>query len=158
MSDTPEGNPQSDFEQFSSDDSMETQHISTNFELDEDLLLFSDVDTRPAVPGERRTLRLFIPQEVNPLIFFNPDHLFIGRGGKNIQLDVNLSEQYGWMLGVSRKHAEIVFDMGHYYLADLNSTNGTFLNSTRLRPNERYPLESADQIRLGHFLIIVAIP
>ncbi|GAB5491021.1 MAG: hypothetical protein Phog2KO_12360 [Phototrophicaceae bacterium] len=157
MTDSPNDNSQSDLPNFEAD-TMDTQYLSTNFDLEEELAGFSELDTRPSIPGERRTLRLFIPQETDPLVFFNPEYLSIGRGGKNIQLDINLSEQYGWMLGVSRKHAEIVFDMGRYYIADLSSTNGTFLNSTRLRPAERYPIESADQIRLGHFLMIVAIP
>ncbi len=157
MDDTPQDNSHTDLDNFGSDDATETQDVPTEFDLD-DLASFSVLETHPALPGERRTLRLYIPQETEPLIFFNPEQLYIGRGGKDIQLDINLSNQYGWMLGVSRKHAEIVYDMGRYYLADLSSTNGTFLNSTRLRPNERYPLESADQIRLGHFLMIVAIP
>lgn len=140
-------------------DALDTQYVSTNFEYDgEDINLISDLDTHPALPGQRRTLSLYIPQEVDPLVFFNPGRLVLGRGGKGVSLDVNLSEQYGWMLGVSRKHAEIIYDSGQYYLADLNSTNGTFLNSTRLRPQERYPMESADQIRMGHFLMIVSIP
>ncbi len=140
------------------DETMPTQDIPAEFDFDEDIHLISELDTRPALPGQRRTLRLFIPQEVDPLIFFSPERLVMGRGGGDIKLDVNLSEQYGWMLGVSREHAEIVYDEGVYYLADLNSTNGTFLNSTRLRSMERYPIESADQIRMGHFLMIVAIP
>ena len=157
MDDVPQDDAQAGLEHFDSDDAQETQDISADFDM-EDILNLSTIETHPALPGERRIMRLYIPQETEPLIFFNPEHLYIGRGGKDIQLDINLSDQYGWMLGVSRKHAEIVYDMGNYYLADLNSTNGTFLNSTRLNPNERYPLESADQIRLGHFLMIVAIP
>lgn len=137
-------------------DALETQYVSTNYDYD-DINLISELDTRPALPGQRRTLNLYIPQEVEPLTFFNPERLTIGRGGKGINLDVNLSERYGWMLGVSREHAEIIYESGQYYLADLDSTNGTFLNSTRLRPQERYPLESADQIRMGHFLMLVSI-
>lgn len=137
-------------------DALETQYVSSDFQLDDtDLNLSSMLDTRPALPGSRRVLRIFVPQEIEPLMFVSPDRLVMGRGGKGVKLDVNLSEQYGWMLGVSREHAEIVYEQGQYYISDLNSTNGTFLNSSRLRPNERYPLESADQIRMGHFLMIV---
>ncbi|MGJ3239791.1 MAG: FHA domain-containing protein [Anaerolineae bacterium] len=150
--------PQQDKPEFELGDSFETQNLSTDFEFEDTVSRFSEMDTRPAMPGQRRTIRLYIPQEVEPLVFFNPERLVIGRGGEGISLDVNVSEQYGWMLGVSREHAEIIYDMGLYYLADLDSTNGTFLNSSRLRPFERYPLESSDQIRMGHFLMIVAIP
>jgi len=147
----------SDNQELNISDPVETQNVSTQYDYDE-INLLSELDTRPALPGQRRTLRIYIPQEVDPLVFFDPDRIVMGRGGKDIRLDLNLSEQYGWMLGVSRKHAEIVFDMGSYYITDLNSTNGTFLNSTRLAPNERYQIESADQIRMGHFLMIIAIP
>ncbi|MGB7339362.1 MAG: FHA domain-containing protein [Phototrophicaceae bacterium] len=144
-------------EELNISDNVYTQEVSTNFDFDNSLHIFSELDTHPAL-GQRRTLRLFIPQETEPLEFFSPDRLVLGRGGKGIRLDVNLAERYGWMLGVSREHAEIVYDAGRYYLADLNSTNGTWLNSTRLNPMERYPLDSSDQIRMGHFLMLVSIP
>ncbi|MEM9950485.1 MAG: FHA domain-containing protein [Chloroflexota bacterium] len=141
---------------ISSDDAF-TQEVSPHYEGGEDLHVFSELDTRPAL-GRRRVFRLFIPRETEPLEFFSLDRLVIGRGGKGVQIDLNLSEHYGWMLGVSRQHAEIVYDTGTYYITDLGSTNGTWLNSTQLSPNERYPLESHDQIRLGHFLMLVSVP
>lgn len=136
-------------------DTVETQYVSTDFDFDEDSMFPDELDTRPALPGKRRLLQIYVPQETEPLTFFNPDRLVMGRGGVGIQLDVDLSTNYGWMLGVSRRHAEIVYEDERYYVADLGSTNGTFLNSTRLVQGERYPLESTDQIRMGHFLMIV---
>jgi len=35
----------------------------------------------------------------------------------------------------SRHHAQIAFDGQHYFIIDLNSTNGTYLGGTRLNPN-----------------------
>lgn len=43
--------------------------------------------------------------------------------GRHPECDVQIDDG-----SVSRQHAEIRFDRGHYYLQDLNSRNGTFLN------------------------------
>ena len=47
---------------------------------------------------------------------------------------------------VSRYHAKIIRKDGVYYLIDLNSTNGTFLNGKILNYNESVPLKSMDTI------------
>lgn len=142
-------------EEINISDTLETQYVSTNYDYDEDTAFPNELDTRPALQSAKRTLHIYVPQMTEPLRFFNPERVVMGRGGQGIALDVDLSANYGWMLGVSREHAEIVYEDEQYYVADLNSTNGTWLNSTRLVAGERYPLESADQIRMGHFLMIV---
>ena len=50
--------------------------------------------------------------------------------------------------GVSRKHAEIVHTDNSYYLRDLSSTNGTFVNSEKVS-GEDHLLQDGDSIRLG---------
>ena len=50
--------------------------------------------------------------------------------------------------GVSRKHAEIVQTDDGYYLRDLASTNGTFVNDKKIS-GEDYLLKDGDSIRLG---------
>ena len=50
---------------------------------------------------------------------------------------------------VSRMHARIESEGGFYYIEDLNSTNGTFHNGTRLSPYERRKLQPEDELRLG---------
>jgi len=47
---------------------------------------------------------------------------------------------------VSRIHAGIERRDGKYFLTDLNSTNGTFLNGERLEANEYRQLRSGDEI------------
>jgi hypothetical protein len=49
-------------------------------------------------------------------------------------------------LNVSRRHAEVRREGSAFVLADLGSTNGTFLNGRRV---ERAPLEDGDVITLG---------
>lgn len=50
---------------------------------------------------------------------------------------------------VSRLHARIHESEGTYYLEDLNSTNGTFLNEQRLSAYTRVPLKEGDVLRFA---------
>ncbi len=50
---------------------------------------------------------------------------------------------------ISRMHAQIIQENGQYYVIDLSSTNGTWLNETKLDPNMKYPLCSTDTITLA---------
>ncbi|MBI2339075.1 MAG: FHA domain-containing protein [Deltaproteobacteria bacterium] len=54
---------------------------------------------------------------------------------------------------VSRNHAEIVKAGNDFFLVDLESGNGTFLNSRKLKPHEKNLLRSADRIRIEDFEI-----
>lgn len=51
---------------------------------------------------------------------------------------------------VSRRHARIVCQSGQYYLEDLGSTNGTYINrGQRLLPGNRHPLGHNDEVIVG---------
>lgn len=47
---------------------------------------------------------------------------------------------------VSRVHAKVVYHEGEYYLEDLNSTNGTYVNGTALAYHEMVKLQPDDRI------------
>lgn len=56
---------------------------------------------------------------------------------------------------VSSRHAEIkIFGPEHYYVVDLASTNGTFLNGVRI---DRRKFGHEDEIRVGDSLLRVSI-
>ncbi|MCI0630228.1 MAG: ATP-binding protein [Phycisphaerales bacterium] len=57
---------------------------------------------------------------------------------------------------VSRRHAELTPDDGKWFLRDLQSANGTFINGTRIT-SERVQLGPGDQIRCGSTLLVFAI-
>lgn len=62
----------------------------------------------------------------------------IGRSSNN---DVQIAEQH-----VSRQHALLNFRDGIFFVADLSSSNGTFVNDQRI--SEPFPLFAGDTIRL----------
>lgn len=51
--------------------------------------------------------------------------------------------------GVSRHHARIIKEGSAYYIVDLNSTNGTFINGKPLSYKEKVPLKIRDLISFG---------
>jgi pSer/pThr/pTyr-binding forkhead associated (FHA) protein len=69
--------------------------------------------------------------------------------------DVDLSNEQGAEKGVSRRHARISRRDDQVFIEDLNSLNGTFLNSTRLVPDLPYPLKNSDQVQLGKLVLTV---
>ncbi|MEO7021345.1 MAG: protein kinase [Ktedonobacteraceae bacterium] len=54
---------------------------------------------------------------------------------------------------VSRRHALLRFDNGRWYLADMESANGTFVNSMRLQPNQPVALNDGDVLNFGDEIV-----
>ncbi len=63
--------------------------------------------------------------------------------------DLDLTADGGLGRGVSRRHAKIVQRSGEFFVEDVGSANGTFLNGQRLTPYLPYPLHSGDEVQLG---------
>lgn len=72
-----------------------------------------------------------------PLI--DEDEFTVGRDEKNfIVCDMD---------NVSRRHAQVVHRNGKFFVRDLGSTNGTYLNDEEIR--EEQPLRSGDLVKIG---------
>jgi len=78
--------------------------------------------------------------------------VLIGRpGGQNqVDFDVSFYDPEGY---VSRNHARIVEDQRRYYVIDLDSSNGTFVNGQRLAPQTPRWLRNGDQVGMGQVVL-----
>ncbi len=56
-------------------------------------------------------------------------------------------------LAVSRKHAQIVEKNGAYFIEDLDSSNGTFVNNLRIEPRTPTRLTEADTLQIGPYVL-----
>ncbi|MGF7056584.1 FHA domain-containing protein [Brassicibacter mesophilus] len=72
------------------------------------------------------------------------DESSIGRGNQN---EIVIRDPY-----ISKAHAKIVLDECQYFLEDLNSANGTFLNGTKIL--DAVKLSNGDRIKLGQIEFI----
>ncbi|MBN1872752.1 MAG: protein kinase [Anaerolineae bacterium] len=68
--------------------------------------------------------------------------------------DVDLDPYGGELAGVSRQHARLLHKQDGWWLEDLQSTNGTFVNEVRLLPHRPVRLRSADIVRFGQLAMI----
>ncbi|PLZ98197.1 phosphopeptide-binding protein [Fischerella thermalis CCMEE 5268] len=72
----------------------------------------------------------------------------IGKPNEKINPDIDVSALPDADI-VSRLHAEIQIEGNNYYIEDLGSSNGTYLNNTKLEPGTRYALNLGDKINLA---------
>jgi pSer/pThr/pTyr-binding forkhead associated (FHA) protein len=68
---------------------------------------------------------------------------------------VDLTPYHAGLMGVSRQHAIIKRDSPGYFIQDIGSTNGTWINEEKLIPYKSYSIRSGDLIRLGQLGINV---
>lgn len=53
---------------------------------------------------------------------------------------------------VSRRHLQINFEQGQYYVTDLYSTNGTKINGSSLSPGRAYEIHIGDRLQISEFI------
>ena len=66
-----------------------------------------------------------------------------------IMPDIDFTAFKAYENGVSRLHAVVRRNSGNVIVMDLGSSNGTYVNGTRLMPNMEQPLRHGDVISLG---------
>ncbi len=83
----------------------------------------------------------------------------MGRISENqpIMPDVDLSPFKAFDNGVSRLHAVIRNNSGNIVIMDLGSSNGTYINGTRIVPNVEQPLRHGDIVSLGKLKMQVVL-
>lgn len=104
-----------------------------------------------ATPGEH--VQIVIADGQNVVLSGKSNYL-IGRADpmSGIFPEVDTTRSDGDVAGVSRRHAELIQQRNQWFLQDLNSTNGTFVNNQKVAPQALQPLRSGDQIRLGKWV------
>ncbi len=68
---------------------------------------------------------------------------------------INLTSVGAWENGVSRQHASIRRSGDNLFVIDLDSTNGTFINGTRMMPYKPSIIHDGDLIRFGLFEVTI---
>ena len=74
--------------------------------------------------------------------------MLVGRKSKENNPDIDLSELDTDFI-CSRRHAEIGFATGDYYIRAFATRNNTFLNGYEIKPGEPYKLNNEDTIQFG---------
>ncbi len=68
-----------------------------------------------------------------------------GRGADTVQLHDST---------ISRNHARILKQGGKFFIQDIESANGTYVNGMRLGVNKPFQLKHGDHIRTGHTVLV----
>lgn len=92
---------------------------------------------------EKRPILAELIEDDGKIIYINKSPFVIGKSPN--RADLVLASRT-----VSGVHATIIIDENKHYLIDNESTNGTFLNGTKLNSNERVLLHTGDMIKLAH--------
>lgn len=113
----------------------------------------------PPGPTRARRLRLLILNTGRLSNWLPEGDVQIGRTDRanGIFPQVDLDPEGGYEAGVSRRHALIVKQGDAFYLKDLGSVNGSFLNKQRVAPETPLPLKDGDELRLGNIVMKVVL-
>lgn len=84
-------------------------------------------------------------------VFDVSNKLIIGRNDlhSGLVVDLDLMPFGAMQRGVSRLHAQLTLTERGLFIADMGSTNGTFLNGDRLKPNRAYRVTRGSEIVIG---------
>jgi pSer/pThr/pTyr-binding forkhead associated (FHA) protein len=132
-----------------------------------DVLPFTDYAFRtPPPPSENfiledtpqaKKMTFVVPHSRRRHVMLLHNQIRVGRGGTETGdiPELDLADENGAELGVSRLHATIQWSNHGVVLIDLESTNGTLLNNYRLPAKRPYVLHSGDEVRFGDLLVHV---
>jgi pSer/pThr/pTyr-binding forkhead associated (FHA) protein len=102
----------------------------------------------------QNSIVLFIAGSKEPMVLTLNQPLTFGRSvSQSFQSHVDLTRHNAVDNGVSRLHARLHFENGNFFVEDLNSVNGTYINGDPLKPGVKSPLKNADEMRLGRLRI-----
>lgn len=95
------------------------------------------------VLGFQQTGAYLVRKSSQEKIYINKPDFTIGKERRRVDYCITNNNS------VSRAHARIKTRAGQYYIADLGSTNGTFINGNRLSPNQEVALGKGDKLKIA---------
>jgi pSer/pThr/pTyr-binding forkhead associated (FHA) protein len=113
-----------------------------------------------SVQPDIRSLTLIASTSGRSFMVSNVDHpVLIGRrdDARGIYPGVDLGAEGGYEAGVSRKHATLTQHQGMYYIEDLGSANGTFVNGRQIAPRTPTSIAHGDELRCGMLRLHIEI-
>ena len=112
-------------------------------ELDEETSVIDSTEL------EHTKIRLTVVASGQEIVASGQSELMVGRTHKNIVADIDLGPYGGSRAGVSRRHCRLLHRDSQWYIEDLASTNGSFINGVKIAPHEPVLLGDGDLIRCG---------
>lgn len=100
---------------------------------------FPDVDLRPYL----------IRQDNQEKVRIDCNNFIVGRSKKEAHYRLEDPER-----GVGRTHAKIIYQDGQFYIADLDSANGTYLNGKKLKPFEENLLNPGAKLVFSDIVVV----
>ncbi len=119
-----------------------------------------DEDTEQERNGPRNTvLRIKVLSSGRQIQLPSEGDVQVGRldAAHGIFPDIDLTADGGLEGGVSRRHCKIHEKDGEYFVEDLGSANGTFLDNERLTPYLPHVLGDGDRLQLGRVELEIVI-
>ena len=105
--------------------------------------------TPPPTPTPKPSVAKLVTATGQEIALPGKAEIIIGRTDVGVVADIDTTPFGGHPGGVSRRHCKITVQEDQYSIEDLNRTNGTFVDGTRLAANTPTPLQNGAQIVLG---------
>jgi hypothetical protein len=114
-------------------------------------LAYTENFTNTLELNEKRVV-LYTPTDRQYVEIVEQSEVVFGRENSDqATVMIDLTPYSGHVLGVSRQHANITYHDGTYWVMDLESRYGSYLNDRPLSAHSAYELRNGDLLRLGDF-------
>jgi len=116
-----------------------------------------DAHNGTASLGEKREVILLVRGMAERIVMEEKSVYRLGRFemGSRGETDIDLTPYGAMDRGVSRLHAQLELKDNKLWITDLNSTNGTYLNASRIEPFQSMVLHKGDDVILGRLAVQV---